>query len=85
MKTQKEKELLETLRKWEDLCHEGLADTAYWKAQAKESLAALRWSWGIVNDYWHAQTTEERNHFAADMQHALDTMHKAIKKAEGNA
>ncbi len=52
-------------------------------AAAPELLAALRWSWGIVNDYWHANTTEERNHFAADMQHALDTMHKAISKAEG--
>ena len=42
MKTQQEKELLETIRKWEDLCHESLTDAAYWKGQAKESLAALR-------------------------------------------
>lgn len=41
MKTQKETELSETIRKWENLCDEAIADAAFWKGQAQESLAAL--------------------------------------------
>lgn len=52
---------------------------------APEMLDALKWARGIVNDYWHANTTEEKNHFAQDMQSAIDTMSKAISKAEGRA
>ena len=44
-KTKTETELLQTIRKWEDLCNESLADAAYWKGQAQnvpELLAALK-------------------------------------------
>jgi hypothetical protein len=33
--TKTETELLQTIRKWEDLCDESLADAAYWKGQAQ--------------------------------------------------
>ena len=39
--TQKETELLETIRKWENLCDESLADAAHWKDQALELREAL--------------------------------------------
>jgi hypothetical protein len=42
--TKTETELLQTIRKWEELCDESLADAAYWKGQAQnvpELLAAL--------------------------------------------
>jgi hypothetical protein len=33
--TKTETELLQTIRKWEELCDESLADAAYWKGQAQ--------------------------------------------------
>jgi hypothetical protein len=52
-------------------------------AAAPDLLEALRWSETILHQYWTATTTEEKNHYAADIPSALETMHKAIAKAEG--
>jgi hypothetical protein len=62
--TKTETELLQTIRKWEDLCDESLADAAYWKGQAKNVpellqvardfllLAALHdWEGGAIAPY----------------------------------
>jgi hypothetical protein len=47
--TQKEKELLQTIRKWEDLCDEGHADTTYWKVQALELREAAKYAANILS------------------------------------
>lgn len=46
--TQNETELLQTIRKWEDLCDESHADTAYWKDQALELREAARYAANII-------------------------------------
>ena len=74
MKTQKEKELLETLRKWEDLCHEGLADTAYWKIQAMQLRQSLKEVAGLWED------SDQNNGLAQIMAR---TARSALAKAEG--
>ena len=81
MKTQNEKELLETLRKWEDLCHEGLADTAYWKAQAMELHKALR----VASVLLWKNSKALRSPNPVDIEEAFDLMAKALAKAEGRA
>ena len=81
MKTEKEKELLETLRKWEDLCHEGLADTAYWKAQALELHTALR----VASVLLWKNSKVLRAPNPGDIEEAFDLMRKALSKAEGRA
>jgi hypothetical protein len=47
--TQKENELLETIRKWEDLCDEGRADVTYWKDQAMELRDAAKYAANILS------------------------------------
>jgi hypothetical protein len=47
--TQKEKELLETIRKWEDLCDESHSDTVYWKNQAMELREAAKYAANILS------------------------------------
>ncbi len=54
-------------------------------AAAPDLLAALEWSHAILHMYWHAETTEEKNHYAPDVGHAVSVMHKAIARAKGGA
>ena len=72
--TQKETELLETIRKWEDLCDESLADAAHWKTQAKDSLAALKAMLSMFGD--HEQYDDDSAQVIAEAREAL-------AKAEG--
>ena len=81
MKTETEKELSETIRKWEDLCHEGLADTAYWKAQAMELHKALR----VASVLLWKNSKVLRAPNPGDIDEAFDLMRKALAKAEGRA
>ena len=79
MKTQKEKELLETLRKWEDLCHEGLADTAYWKVQAMELHGALTETLAELAEYMKICPNEK----CLDLSGVIANARSALAKAEG--
>ena len=47
--TQKETDLLETIRKWEDLCDEGISDTTYWKDQAMQLRDAAKYAANILS------------------------------------
>ena len=72
--TQKETELLQTIRKWETLCDESLADAAHWKTQAKDSLAALKAMLSMFRD--HEQYDDDSAQVIAEAR-------AAIAKAEG--
>jgi hypothetical protein len=74
-KTKTKTELLKTIRKWEDLCDESLADAAYWKQWAKntpELLAALT---AMMNRYG-----DKSPHPTCD---ASISARAALAKAEG--
>jgi hypothetical protein len=73
--TKTETELLQTIRKWEELCDESLTDAAYWKGQAQnvpELLAALI---GMMNRYG-----DKSPHPTCD---ASISARAALAKAEG--
>ena len=80
MKNTKTKtELLQTIRTWEDLCDESLADAAYWKGQAQnvpELLAALKESLATL-EYLGLRDNK--------LPGMMQRINYAIAKAEGNA
>jgi hypothetical protein len=67
--TQKETELLQTIRKWETLCDESLADAAHWKTQAKDSLAALKAMLSMFRD--HEQYDDDSAQVIAEARAAI--------------
>ena len=54
-------------------------------ASAPELLAALEWAHAIMHGYVYSETTEERNHYMADLIHATENTAKAIAHAKGQA
>ena len=85
MKKQNEKELSETIRKWEDLCHEGLADAAYWKAQAMELRKALREIESKLNALLCERVLDSTLPEFYEVRNARNSAREALSKAEGRA
>ena len=83
--TQKETELLETIRKWEDLCDEGLADTTYWKDQALELREAAKYAANILSLIPAFGDTIGDKVSKPQLAVAFNKLSAALAKAEGNA
>ena len=82
-KTQRETELLQTIRKWEDLCDEGHADTAYWKVQALELREAAKYAASILGLIPAFGDTIGTKVSKAECGVALNKLRAALAKAEG--
>ena len=83
--TQNETELLETIRKWEDLCHESLTDAAYWKTQAKELLGAAKYAEQILSKIPAFGDTIGDKVSKPQIAVAYNKLSAALAKAEGRA
>ena len=81
--TQKEKELLQTIRKWEDLCDEGYSDTVYWKDQAMELREAAKYAANILSLIPAFGDTIGTKVSKAECGVALNKLRAALAKAEG--
>ena len=84
MKNTKTKtELLQTIRKWEDLCDESLADAAYWKGQAKsipDLIEALEDAAFLMR-----MAAKIAGPMQDSFKRSAEDAAKALAKAEGNA
>jgi hypothetical protein len=81
--TQKETESLETIRKWETLCDESLADAANWKAQALELREAARYAANILNLIPAFGDSIGDKVSKPQLAVALNKLSAALAKAEG--
>ena len=83
--TKTETELLQTIRKWEDLCDESHSDTVYWKDQAMELREAAKYAANILGLIPAFGDTIGTKVSKAECGVALNKLRAAIAKAEGNA
>lgn len=84
--TQKESELLKTIRKWENLCDEGRADATYWKDQSMELKAALKEAKNQLSTVlFEAHRYGFGNERINQMSAATLIADRAIAKTEGQA
>ena len=83
--TQKETELLETIRKWETLCDESLADAAHWKDQALELREAAKYAANILSLIPAFGDSIGDKVSKPQLAVAFNKLSAAIAKAEGNA
>jgi hypothetical protein len=81
--TQKEKELLQTIRKWENLCDESRADVAYWKNQAMELREAAKYAANILGLIPAFGDTIGTKVSKAQLAVASNKLNVALAKAEG--
>jgi hypothetical protein len=84
--TKTDTELLKTIRKWEDLCDESLADAAYWKGQAQnvpDLLAALREIESKLTALLCERVLDSTLPEFYEVRDARNSARAAIAKAEG--
>ncbi len=82
-KTQKETELLQTIRKWEDLYDESHSDTVYWKVQALELREAAKYAANILGLIPAFGDTIGTKVSKAQLAVASSKLNVALAKAEG--
>jgi len=75
--------LLQTIRKWEDLCDESLADAGYWKEQAMELRGAARYAEQILSQIPAFGDTIGDKVSKAQCAVAYNKLSAALAKAEG--
>jgi len=81
--TQKETELLETIRKLENLCDESLADITYWKDQALELREAAKYAANILSLIPAFGDTIGTKVSKAQLAVASNKLNVALGKVEG--
>jgi hypothetical protein len=81
--TQKESELLETIRKWEELEEESRADATYWKSQAIGLLDAAKYAANLFGAIPAFGDTIGTKVSKAQCAVAHNKLREAIAKAEG--
>lgn len=81
--TQKQTELLKTIRKWENLFDESRADVAYWKHQAMELREAAKYAANILGSIPAFGDTIGIKVSKAQLAVASNKLNVALAKAEG--
>ena len=81
--TKTETELLQTIRKWENLCDESRADVAYWKNQAMELREAAKYAANILGLIPAFGDTIGTKVSKAQLAVASNKLNVALAKAEG--
>ena len=75
--------MLETIRKWEDLCDESRVDVAYWKDQAMELREAAKYAANILGSIPAFGDTIGTKVSKAQLAVASNKLNAALAKAEG--